>query len=157
MTAIHDAGLFIRRYAGALLSSVASTKDEFEEMSSVISGRDFASLRSPCDYSDSGQSFRTPARQARLKSMPSPICRLHCLRNVTFPWWCCSVSSRTLTPTWARNSSRHWKAKSAQPRGRQTFVLLHFHGVQGQCDGKHLSAQALFLASCRKVHIVRNL
>ena len=56
MTAIHDAGLFIRRYAGALLSSVASTKDEFEEMASrLLAGT--ALVFDPVRYSDSGHVF----------------------------------------------------------------------------------------------------
>lgn len=56
MTAIHDAGLFIRRYAGALLSSVASTKDEFEEMSSrLLAGTSL--VFDPVRYSDSGHVF----------------------------------------------------------------------------------------------------
>ena len=56
MTAIHDAGLFIRRYAGALLSSVASTKDEFEEMSArLLAGTSL--VFDPVRYSDSGHVF----------------------------------------------------------------------------------------------------
>lgn len=56
MTAIHDVSLFIRRYAGALLSSVASTKDEFEEMASrLLAGT--ALVFDPVHYSDSGHVF----------------------------------------------------------------------------------------------------
>lgn len=56
MTAIHDAGLFIRRYAGALLSSVASTKDEFEEMSArLLAGTSL--VFDPVRYSESGHVF----------------------------------------------------------------------------------------------------
>lgn len=56
MTAMHDAGLFIRRYAGALLSSVASTKDEFEEMSArLLAGTSL--VFDPVRYSDSGHVF----------------------------------------------------------------------------------------------------
>lgn len=56
MTAIHDADLFIRRYAGALLSSVVSTKDEFEEMASrLLAGTSL--VFDPVRYSDSGHVF----------------------------------------------------------------------------------------------------
>ena len=56
MTAIHDVSLFIRRYAGALFSSVASTKDEFEEMASrLLAGT--ALVFDPVHYSDSGHVF----------------------------------------------------------------------------------------------------
>lgn len=56
MTAIHDADLFIRRYAGALLSSVASTKDEFEEMAArLLEGTSL--VFDPVRYSDSGHVF----------------------------------------------------------------------------------------------------
>ena len=56
MTAIHDVSLFIRRYAGELLSSVASTKDEFEEMAScLLAGT--ALVFDPVHYSDSGHVF----------------------------------------------------------------------------------------------------
>lgn len=56
MSAIHDPDVFIRRYAGALLSAVASTKEEFADLSVRLLGGTSLEF-DPVRYSDSGKIF----------------------------------------------------------------------------------------------------